>query len=89
MISLSVLHHAEQHRIGEARFERRYAMDLRQLAAAFATVSPHEGKLTDWLDPKPSFRQLVPPAIINDKTDCCVMFRKSSGKWCLKHLTLS
>jgi len=34
-------HRAEQHRIGEARFEARYAIDLKALADAFARRWPH------------------------------------------------
>lgn len=40
-ISLCADHHAEQHRIGEAAFERQYGLDLRSLAEAFARRSPH------------------------------------------------
>ena len=40
-ISLCQAHHAEQHRIGEARFEARYAIDLKALADAFARRWPH------------------------------------------------
>ena len=45
VISLCVSHHAEQHRIGEARFEGRYGMDLRGLAVTFASRSPHRHRL--------------------------------------------
>lgn len=44
-ISLCRDHHAEQHRIGERAFERRYSLDLRRLAAVFAARSPHRDKL--------------------------------------------
>jgi hypothetical protein len=40
-ISLCRGHHAEQHRIGEEAFERRYGLDLQQLAHTFSTRSPH------------------------------------------------
>ena len=40
-VSLCSAHHAEQHRIGEARFELRYGLDLKGLAMAFAARSPH------------------------------------------------
>jgi hypothetical protein len=40
-ISLCAHHHAEQHRIGEARFEKMYGVDLVALAAEFARKSPH------------------------------------------------
>ena len=44
-VSLCSAHHAEQHRIGERRFERRYGIDLRSLAAAFASRSPHRERV--------------------------------------------
>jgi hypothetical protein len=40
-ISLCSGHHAEQHRIGEIGFEKKYGLDLRAIAAAFAKASPH------------------------------------------------
>jgi hypothetical protein len=40
-VSLCREHHAEQHRIGEAAFEARYAIDLIALATQFALRSPH------------------------------------------------
>lgn len=40
-ISLCTAHHAEQHLIGEAAFERRYEIDLKAIARAFASQSPH------------------------------------------------
>ena len=40
-VSLCSTHHAEQHRIGERRFERRHGVDLSALAGAFAARSPH------------------------------------------------
>ena len=40
-VSLCQAHHAEQHRIGEAAFEQRYAIDLLAIAEAFARRSPH------------------------------------------------
>lgn len=46
-ISLCAAHHAEQHIIGEAAFERRYALDLISLAQEFARRSPHRRALAD------------------------------------------
>ena len=43
-ISLCSAHHAEQHRLGERRFEVRYKLDLRALAMTFAFGSPHWDK---------------------------------------------
>jgi hypothetical protein len=40
-ISLCRDHHAEQHRMGEKAFEKRYQLDLRSLATEFARQSPH------------------------------------------------
>jgi hypothetical protein len=40
-ISLCRDHHREQHRIGERAFERRYNIDLYELALEFARKSPH------------------------------------------------
>jgi hypothetical protein len=40
-LSLCRGHHAEQHRIGEAEFEKRYTLDLKELASQFAQRSPH------------------------------------------------
>ena len=40
-ISLCRLHHAEQHRIGEARFETRHGICLIDIAELFARRSPH------------------------------------------------
>jgi hypothetical protein len=40
-ISLCRAHHAEQHRIGERAFEKKYGLDLYGLAQAFANRSPH------------------------------------------------
>jgi hypothetical protein len=37
--------HAEQHRIGEASFERRHGIDMKSLAMEFAKASPHKAKL--------------------------------------------
>lgn len=45
-ISLCRSHHIEQHRIGEAAFEKRYGIDMRDLAEAFACRSPHRLRLT-------------------------------------------
>ncbi|HVJ31608.1 MAG TPA: hypothetical protein VND94_00715 [Terriglobia bacterium] len=36
--------HREQHCIGEAAFERRYGIDLKQIAAEHAKASPHRRK---------------------------------------------
>ena len=44
-ISLCRDHHIEQHAIGEMAFEKRYAIDLRELAELFATRSPYRLKL--------------------------------------------
>jgi hypothetical protein len=44
-ISLCREHHAEQHRIGETAFEKRYGFDLLALAQEFARRSPHWAKL--------------------------------------------
>jgi hypothetical protein len=41
-VSLCSAHHAEQHRIGERRFELRYGVDLLALAKLFAARSPHQ-----------------------------------------------
>lgn len=40
VLSLCRDHHAEQHRIGEESFERRYKIDLRRMADTFALASP-------------------------------------------------
>ena len=40
-LSLCREHHAEQHRIGEVAFERKYGIDMRAIARAFAQRSPH------------------------------------------------
>ena len=40
-ISLCQKHHAEQHRIGETAFEKRYGIALAALAEEFARRSPH------------------------------------------------
>ena len=40
-ISLCRDHHREQHRIGEKAFEKRYTIDLYELALEFARRSPH------------------------------------------------
>lgn len=39
-VSLCCNHHSEQHRIGEAPFERAHGIDLHALAAQFACESP-------------------------------------------------
>jgi hypothetical protein len=38
-ISLCRFHHLEQHELGEAAFEAKYDLDLRQLAVEFARRS--------------------------------------------------
>lgn len=40
-VSLCTEHHAEQHRLGERSFARRYGLDLLVLAREFARRSPH------------------------------------------------
>lgn len=44
-LSLCSDHHAEQHRIGEIAFARRYGIDLKAIASAFASRSPHRDRL--------------------------------------------
>ena len=39
-ISLCADHHREQHSLGEATFEKKYGVDLVELAEAFAERSP-------------------------------------------------
>ena len=43
-ISLCALHHREQHQMHEFRFERRYGINMKALAAEFAAKSPHKAK---------------------------------------------
>jgi hypothetical protein len=45
VISLCPDHHIEQHRIGEAEFERRYDICLAELASEFTKRSPHRERL--------------------------------------------
>lgn len=45
VISLCRHHHAEQHRLGERQFERKYGIELAQMAAVFARNSPHRVRL--------------------------------------------
>lgn len=40
-------HHAEQHRIGEPSFEKKYGVSLKALAAEFFAKSPHRYKLME------------------------------------------
>ena len=40
-VSLCRDHHREQHQVGEAEFERKYAINLYDLACEFARRSPH------------------------------------------------
>ena len=44
-VSLCSMHQAEQHRIGERRFEARHGLNLRELATSFALRSPHRQRL--------------------------------------------
>lgn len=44
--SLCTVHHREQNQIGELSFEKKYKIDLRELAIEFARRSPHRGKLS-------------------------------------------
>lgn len=44
-VSLCSCHHAEQHRLGQRRFEGKYKLDLLELAEVFARRSPHWRKL--------------------------------------------
>ena len=46
-ISLCVLHHAEQHRLGEPRFAAKYDLDLVSLAMWFAQRSPYRERLAE------------------------------------------
>lgn len=45
-VSLCSAHHSESHR-GERTFERKYGLDLMDMAKAFYRASPHKGKLDD------------------------------------------
>ena len=40
-VSLCRYHHAEQHQLGEAAFEKKHGIDLVDLAQRFARLSPH------------------------------------------------
>lgn len=51
VISLCSEHHIEQHRIGEAEFERRHGICLVELAAEFARQSPHRDRLAAFKKP--------------------------------------
>lgn len=44
VISLCRDHHTEQHRLGEASFERKHSIDMKKLAEEFAARSPHRFK---------------------------------------------
>jgi hypothetical protein len=44
-ISLCRDHHAEQHRIGEASFEKRHGIDMADLAEAFVIISPKRAEI--------------------------------------------
>lgn len=45
VVSLCRSHHAEQHRIGEAQFQKRHGLDLYALALEFARRSPYRSSL--------------------------------------------
>lgn len=45
LISLCSAHHLDQHQAGEAEFEKRYGIDMRDLALEFARRSRHWRKL--------------------------------------------
>lgn len=45
VISLCVLHHREQHQIGESRFQEKHDIDMAALAREFARRSPHWRRL--------------------------------------------
>ena len=51
LISLCSDHHGEQHRLGERHFEKRYGIDLAELAEEFARRSPHRDKLLPPITP--------------------------------------
>lgn len=51
-ISLCRNCHAEQHRVGEAEFERRYGIDMKALARAFVQASPKRRELEQARDAK-------------------------------------
>ena len=40
-------HHAEQHQIGEAGFEKKYKLSMNQIANMLAKVSPHREKIKE------------------------------------------
>lgn len=46
VVSLCAGHHAEQHRMGEASFSKRYGINLFDLATEFARRSPHLHRLS-------------------------------------------
>lgn len=50
VISLCRDHHSEQHRIGEAEFERRHKIDMKKQAEEFASRSPHRFKWMEAFD---------------------------------------
>ena len=52
VISLCSVHHREQHQVGEPEFERRYGLDLAELAREFARVSPQHKKLFSHIGPR-------------------------------------
>ncbi len=49
-ISLCKEHHAEQHRIGEQSFEKRYNIDMAGLADEFASASPRAIEIRSFRD---------------------------------------
>lgn len=53
VISLCPDHHVEQHRIGEAEFERRHGICLVELAEEFTKRSPHWKRLLDAIQAPP------------------------------------
>lgn len=46
-IPLCRAHHQEQHQIGEQAFEKKYGIDMKELAREFARKSPHWPKMRE------------------------------------------
>ena len=46
-ISLCAYHHRQQHQIGEQAFEKKYGIDMKDLAREFARKSPHWPKMRE------------------------------------------
>lgn len=46
-IPLCRAHHNEQHQIGEQAFEKKYGIDMKELAREFARKSPHWPKMRE------------------------------------------